>query len=367
MFSIKSPRNYYQLAGIRAQAGDYLSPLSQHIYIISSTQAWQAVNPELEKSLQAAGIRYRLALLTTGCTDEATERLTAEAQQEGASLILGVGGGQVLDVAKAVGNALIDNSNAAGDTQAGIAIVTMPTLAATCAAWSPVTIIYDEKGGHLRSQPLGVMPELVLVDSEVIARSDVRYLKAGIVDALAKWYEFQPYQQHNPDSLALDMKALVARRAVDVFLAHGAQALVDNQQQRVSPALIKTIDACIALAGMANSLRDSLPTPGFAHAIHNRLTHLPELHDWLHGEKVGFSLLVQSIMQHPDGKPDAELLALLRQYDAPLTLSPLTGERGEAIRTLAHGIKFPPACAARLPFEISPQALEKALLATEIG
>ena len=37
-----------------------------------------------------------------------------------------------------------------------------------------VAIIYDAQGGHVRSQPLGKMPELVLVDSEVIAQSDVR-------------------------------------------------------------------------------------------------------------------------------------------------------------------------------------------------
>lgn len=72
-------------------------------------------------------------------------------------------------------------------------------------------------------------------------------------------------------------------------------------------------------------MRDTLPAPGFAHAIHNRLTHLPELHHWLHGEKASYSLPVQSFMEQPNGEPDA----------------------------------------ARLPFEVSPAALEKALIATD--
>ncbi|RWR00957.1 glycerol dehydrogenase [[Pantoea] beijingensis] len=356
MFSIKSPQNYCQLSGIRSQLGDYIAPLSHHIFIVSSPRAWQSVNPELEISLKAAGIHYAVAMLAAECTDEAIATLCEQVKNEGANLVLGIGGGRVLDAAKAVAN-LVDD----------LALVTMPTLAATCAAWSPISIIYNAQGGHIRSQPLHHMPDRVLVDSEVIARSDVRYLKAGIVDALAKWYEFQPYQQKDPDSLALDLKALMARQAVDVFKAFGAQAVKDNEQQRVTPALTKVIDACIALAGMANSIRDAQPTPGYAHAIHNRLTYQPELHDWLHGEKVGFSLLVQSHMQYPDGEPDAELLALLHQYGAPLTLAPLQGDRSATIQAIAREVKFSIASAERLPFEISPSALERALRATDAG
>ncbi len=238
-------------------------------------------------------------------------------------------GGRVLDAAKAAASQL-----------PAVTLVNFATQAATCAAWSPIAIIYNEQGGHLHSQPLGKMPELVLVDSEVIARSDVRYLKAGIVDALAKYYEFRPYQQHNPDDLALDLKVMTARQALDTFRQQGDAAILACQQQRVTPELVRVIDATIVLAGLANSVRDLLPTPGFAHAIHNRLTHLPELHHWLHGEKVGFSLLVQSLMEH-DGVADAELLALLRHYDMPLKLPVLRGDRHSALRNLAQQIKFP--------------------------
>ena len=157
---------------------------------------------------------------------------------------------------------------------------------------------------------------------------------------------------------------MTAQRALDVYRQHGAAAVLANQQQRVTPDLVKVIDASIVLAGLANSVRDVLPTPGFAHAIHNRLTHQPELHHWLHGEKVGYSLLVQSLIEH-DGEPDAALLALLRQYDMPLTLAPLHGDRRAAIRSIAEQIKFPAASAERLPFRISADALEQALLATE--
>lgn len=112
-------------------------------------------------------------------------------------------------------------------------------------------------------------------------------------------------------------------------------------------------------------MRDTLPTPGYAHAIHNRLTGLPELHPWLHGEKVGYSLLVQSFMEQGNGEPDPALVALLRRFDAPLKLPVLAGDRAAALHRLAAEVRFPAASAARLPFEVSPAALEQALIATD--
>lgn len=353
MLAIKSPRAYAHEPGLRARTGEFIKPYATHIRIFTSPRAWQAVNPQLTQSLSENGIRWEIEYLNGECTDAAIETLKQNVEQQQAELLLAIGGGRVLDAAKAVGSQL-----------PALKVVNFATVAATCAAWSPIAIIYNAQGGHLRSQPLGKMPDLVLVDSEVIASSDVRYLKAGIVDALAKYYEFYPYLRNNPDDLALDLKVMTAQRALDVFRELGAAAVSANAQQQVTPALVKVIDACIVLAGLANSVRDVLPTPGFAHAIHNRLTHQPELHHWLHGEKVGFSLLVQSLVEH-SGVPDAELLALLRQYDMPLTLAPLTGDRAAAIRTLAEQIKFPAASAERLPFRITAEALEQALLATE--
>jgi len=152
---------------------------------------------------------------------------------------------------------------------------------------------------------------------------------------------------------------MTARQAVDVFQQYGEAAIAACQQQRVTYERVKVIDASIGLAGLANSVRAALPTPGLAHAIHNRLTHQPELHHWLHGEKVGFSLLVQSLIEH-DGEPDAELLALLRYYDMSRKLPALPGDRDTALHNIAQQITFPKACAERLPFTVSASTLEQA-------
>lgn len=354
MFAVKSPQTYHHQSGLCARVGELLAVYSTEVAIITSPKAWQAVNPQLENSLRDAKIRWQVNFLTTECTDDAIESLLNAVRAQNATLVLGVGGGRVLDCTKAIANLIGD-----------IMLVTLPTLAATCAAWSPVSIIYNVHGGYIRSQQLSRMPLMVLVDSEVIAKTDVRYLKAGIVDALAKWYEFRPYKQKNDDSLALNLKAQTAKLAVEIFEKYGKQAVIDNARHEVTPALIKVIDANIAVAGMANSMRGETPTPGVAHAIHNRFTYQSELHHWLHGEKVGFGLLVQSIMETDSGKPEPELLALLQQYDTPLVLPELKGNRDEILSTIAREVKFPTKNASRLPFSITEEHIEKALRATE--
>ena len=42
---------------------------------------------------------------------------------------------------------------------------------------------------------------------------------------------------------------MTAQRALDVYRQHGAAAVLANQQQQVTPELVKVIDASIVLAG----------------------------------------------------------------------------------------------------------------------
>ncbi len=354
MLAIKTPQTWFHQSGIRHDAGKYIAPLTQHILIITSVKAWAQVNPALEDSLRASGIRWQTEIMTGYCTEEGVARYVQRAKKLGITFIVGVGGGKVLDTAKAVAD-LIEGGES----------VTIPTIAATCAAWSPLAVFYTDDGVQISSQALRTLPRLVLVDSEIIARSDVRYLKAGIVDALAKWYEFRPYLQKNPDNLGLQLKVQNARLAVDIFARHGEQAIRDNQAQVVTDALVNVIDACIAVAGMANSVRGEIPTPGVAHAIHNRLTQEPALRHWLHGERVGFSLLVQSILENENSQPDPVLLALLRQYEMPLTLAPLKEIRLAVIQAVARSVPFPREAVEYLPFSLEPSRIEQALRLTE--
>ncbi|MFJ5387603.1 iron-containing alcohol dehydrogenase family protein [Pectobacterium sp. CHL-2024] len=355
MIAIQAPQTYLNRDGVIRSVGEYAAPYASTILIITSPQAWKSTSESIERSLNEYGLRYQVEFLPGDCTKPAIEALTAQARAFGAELILGIGGGRVLDVAKVV-----------GDILGQIPVITVPTIAATCAAWSSFSVIYSGSGVHNGAFSLTRLPVWVLVDSEIIARSPSRYLKAGIVDALAKWYEFQPYLRHGDDGLALALKAQAAKLAVETLNIYGEQAIADNEQGLVTPALRGAIDAVIALAGLANSMKDEVPRIGVAHAIHNSMTHLPELHDWLHGEKVGFGLAVQAFLEHDSDDDREELFTQLRRYGSPITLSALgLNERPQLVESIAQHVKIAPRIAARLPFATDAERIERALWHTQ--
>ena len=80
---------------------------------------------------------------------------------------------------------------------------------------------------------------------------------------------------------------------------------------------------------------------------------------------MGFGLLVQSLLESDDGQPEVQLLSLVREYDAPLSLPPLNGDREAIIAAIAREVKFSAENAARLPFPIAAENIEKALRKTE--
>ncbi|WP_410014243.1 iron-containing alcohol dehydrogenase family protein [Sodalis sp. C49] len=362
MIVVKAPQNYLNEAGLINRIGDYVAPITrERVMIITSPRAWQATQPALEASFSAHGIGFQRYFLQGECTRATIAAFSAQAQAQDIRLVIGVGGGKVLDTAKGI-----------AESCGQLPLITVPTIAATCAAWSPISVLYTEAGGHLNSMPLQRTPEWVLVDSAIIAATPVRYLKAGIVDALAKWYEFEPYLRRDDSSLSLVLKAQAAKLALDIFEQSGAQALADNEAGLATPVLARVLDGVIALAGMANSMRDEIPRIGVAHAVHNSMTYHPDLHGFLHGELVGFGLVVQSYLD--DDRPDslaaqAHLLQLLTLFSTPLTLRQLgiTDAIDQRIKQIALGVKISADNAARLPFALGTERIERALAKTAGG
>lgn len=354
MIAMKVPENYLQQAGVLNKVGEYVAPLARRVLIVAGGHALGVAGDALGHSLQREGIAFDVARLTGKCTLATVQNLARQAQESGAQGVVGLGGGAVMDTAKGV-----------GELAGQLPVIQVPTVAATCAAWSPFSVLYNHRGGHSGSLPLRRFPAWILVDSEVIAAAPVRFLKAGIVDALAKWFEFSPYQSPDGDAPGLMLQLKFSAMALEVFESSAMQALEDNRRQRVTRALVQTIDAVIAFAGLANSVRNESQRIGVAHAIHNSMTHQQAFHHWLHGEKVGYGLAVQAILQHRDPVDREPLLGWLRRMEVPLTPAEWgSGDPRPLLAGIAAGVKIKPEAREHLPFPVDSASLQQALLAT---
>jgi glycerol dehydrogenase len=181
--------------------------------------------------------------------------------------------------------------------------------------------VYTEEGAFLQYRIYRKNPDLVLVDTQVIAQSPPRLLVAGMGDALATWFEAKTCADGNVKNMrggASSQSALtLAELCYRTLLQDGAHALLATQTQVVTPSLERLVEANTLLSGLG------FESSGLAaaHAVHNGLTAVPETHAYFHGEKVAFGVLTQLTLE---GKPRAvmeEVLAFSTSVGLPVTLS----------------------------------------------
>lgn len=70
----------------------------------------------------------------------------------------------------------------------GVPVAIAPTIASTDAPCSALSVIYTDDGEFDRYLMLPNNPNMVIVDTKIVAGAPARLLAAGIGDALATWF-----------------------------------------------------------------------------------------------------------------------------------------------------------------------------------
>jgi glycerol dehydrogenase len=303
------PAQYINKVGILRRAGDYIAPWGTRALITGGKTALAVSEKQLLKSLQKAKVKSRKRLFIGESSPGNIDAIKKVAQEFKADVIVGVGGGKSLDAAK----------QAAADF--GLPVVCIPTIAATCAATTALSVMYNDRGEYLRVCIQNRNPSLVLVDPEIITRSPEIYLRAGILDSFAKWYEggavLPSLRDPNPQTAAAFQLAAVLYKGLR---KHAIGAVRLNQKRQVKDALIQTLDIVILLTGMIQTLGKGTLFTGLAHPVHNGLTLMPESHDVLHGLKVGYGIMVQLCVQNAPREEFDDTLAFFRKLGLEPTL-----------------------------------------------
>jgi glycerol dehydrogenase len=353
-----SPAQVMRGNGAVAQAGANIAQLGNRPLIIGGDRALKLIQPLLDPTLK----EYHLAATTAShypdSCDQSYKRLQDIVADHQADLIIGVGGGKALDMAKLVAS------------QSGLPIVTIPTSAATCAAWTALSNIYTEEGAFQYDVPLPQAPNLLILDYEVIQTAPKRTLIAGIGDALAKWYEASVSSGDATASLTI-AAVQQARVLRDILLQKSATAL-ENPGGEVWREIV---DATVLLPGVIGGLGGANCRTVAAHAVHNGLTHLSATHNILHGEKVAYGILVQLRLEEivENNQLAASARQQLLQFYAEIGLPTSLEDLGLEDMTLAQLRQVAElACAPnsdihRLPFTVQPMELMAAMVSTTVA
>jgi glycerol dehydrogenase len=336
-------------------SGEAIARLGVRPLIVGGDQTLATQATPLQIVLEQQQLKASFASYSPDCSEASLASLREAVASHQADLIIGLGGGKALDTAKLLAH------------QCQLPIVTIPTSAATCAAWTGLSNIYSDQGAFLYDVTLLRCPDLLILDYGLIQTAPQRTLIAGIGDALAKWYEASVSSGSSPVTLII--AALQQARVLrDILFQKSAEAL----KEPGSEAWREVVDATVLLAGVIGGLGGAQCRTVAAHAVHNGLTHLTAAHDVLHGEKVAYGILVQlrleEMLQGNQLAASArqQLLKFYAEIGLPQTLDDLNlGNVTLAqLQQAAEIACNPNSDIHRLPFKVVPQQLMAAMVST---
>ena len=337
--------------GAWAEALPRIAALSRRPLVLGRSASTAEQRRQLIADLEGVGLSPHPAQLQFDCCEEDLQTLARE--PSGCDAVLAAGGGKVLDA----GKLLADRLN--------LPCITVPLSAATCAGWTALANLYSPQGAFQGDVALSRCPDLLVFDHAFVRQSPPRTLASGIADALAKWYEASVSSASSDDGLV--------QQAVQMARVLRDQLLIDSAEAMRNPcgdAWVRVAEACALTAGVMGGLGGARCRTVAAHAVHNGLTQLPAAHAVLHGEKVGFGILVQLRLEDRLGdnrlaaQAHRQLLPLLQQLGLPVSLADL-GLAQASLSELQAVCEF--ACREgsdlhHLPFPVTPGALLEALV-----
>lgn len=348
-----SPSRYIQGENALFENAKQILKLGNHPVLLCDSIVYQIIGEKFKSYLT----RYGFHVLHVDFNGEASEneiaRVVALAEKDGADLVIGLGGGKAIDSAKAIADWL------------EVPVVIAPTIASTDAPTSALSVIYSEEGVFEKYIFYTKNPELVLVDSKVIAQAPKRLLASGISDGLATWVEARAVMQANGSTMLGHKQSLagiaIAKKCEETLFADSLQALAACEERVVTPALEHIIEANTLLSGVG------FESGGLAaaHAIHNGFTVLTgDIHLLTHGEKVAYGTLTQLFLEK---RPKEELEKYIRFYQKigmPTTLAEmhLGNANYEELLKVGKQATIEGETIHQMPFKISASDIAQALL-----
>ncbi|BCG58781.1 glycerol dehydrogenase [Paenibacillus sp. URB8-2] len=290
-------------------------------------------------------------------SDENAERYIEISRGGNYDAIIGIGGGRTLDMAKLVAHML------------KLPLIIVPTSAATDAPTSALSVIYSPAGEHIREVFYDKGPDIVLVDSEIIAKAPIRLLVAGMGDALATYYEARACRESDSfNNLKGEFKRTlasyaIAKECLRVLMREGLHAKLDAEAGICSPAVENIIEVNTLLSGIG---AESNGAAG-AHAFHDGFTAVEECKPYLHGERVAFGVLCQLVLENRDKGELEEVIRFNLSIGLPVTLQDIGIAEPEpsVIRTAAKAALHSPLI-LREPLDLTEDMLYHAIYSAHV-
>ena len=328
------------------------APLGHRALIIGGETALAKSREKLIKNLGDFEI-VDTVIYGRECYRKRIEELHNKYKDSGADFVIGVGGGKAIDTSKCVADML------------KVPVVTVPTIASTCAASSALAVIYDENHTYEGFWQLPRPAYHCFIDTEIIVNAPDMYFRAGIGDTLAKFYEVEFSARGRKTTFKDDLGISISRMSREPLMCRAVQAYADCRNHVITADVEETALIILVSTGMVSMLIDEGFNGAMAHALFYGLTVLSGFEEkFLHGDVVGYCTIVQCML---DG--DIEEAKKIRQLISELGVQTTLSERGIAVNydallpVLKAAISDPDMRV--IPYKITPEMMIEAIAKVE--
>ena len=349
-----SVQRYIQGPGELDNLFAYGRKYGDRFLIFVDTGVYEMIQQRVEAIEDRCGCSFLLSPFIGECCQENVDLLAGEVRKADCNVIVGIGGGKMLDIAKLVADSV------------DLPRIIVPTSASNDAPAADWAAVYDVNGVHLGGVPTRRCTELVLVDSAIIAQAPARLFAAGIADALVTWYEavanekaFAPNYIDRGYARCLAGMA-IARECHDILLRDGKRAYEAVKAKVLTEAVENIIEANILLSGLGFM---NAGCAG-AHGIHNGISEIEAGKSFLHGEKVAFGLVGELVLENAPSEELEAVLTYLDDLDLPITMEQFHIECNEEnLDIIVDHIINKNALIHREPVVVTPEKVRDAIIA----
>lgn len=302
--------------------------VGERAFVLTDEAVWEKIGQDVETVLAQAQISVEIFFHTRHCSPAAYEKVRAQAAAMKADVLIGIGGGHLLDTAKIASD------------KAGIRSITVPTSAATCAASAWLSVEYTDEGAFVGNYWTEYPPFCTIIDTDIIVKKcPLRYNLAGFVDAMAKYPEIV-YHLDFTDSFDRNAYSEVAvetaKQIYGFFMGHQKELLEKFQAGAEDALVTDAVAKAISVTGLVSALACGGKQAAISHLMYSYICcyHPQVAKKYLHGEIVGASLCDQ------------------------LTIDGFGQDEVEAMRGFLHEAGMP-TCLRELGLEFTPEEEER--------
>ena len=278
------------------RVGKFLESLSKpkKVSIVSGKNVKKIIGKKIDGSLKRSKIRtvWHLAISNHMSTLKEIEK---KIRKDKSDLIIGLGGGRSVDVAKLCSFNL------------KIPFVSIPTSASHDGIASPFVSVRDKKPHSLiATAPLGVF-----VDVDVIKRAPRKLIASGCGDLMAKITAVRDWE------LGRDKTGEYYGRYSADLASMSAKILIESASTFSKKGFdVRVVVEALISAGVASCIAgSSRPCSGAEHLFSHAVDHL-EYGIGLHGEKCGIGSIMIAKLQGQDWR---KIVTTLKNVGAPTT------------------------------------------------